>query len=1282
MTPRLFLIDQGLVTLGGHHAEYNFSIAQAAERLGLSPVLIVNQAYRAVEEAAFPVFPIFSCAWHNLARPGLAGTPDPAAAVAPYTFASELCAALGHFRAGPADHVFIHSVGFLEAEELLHLFITRDPASLPFVHFLMRRDIDEIAGNAEAHAAFLRSIRRLRDAGAFPSRIAFYTDTQELTDSYSTATGVRFRTLPIPFRHELIDSAAAALPSRAPGEAHAFTFLYLGDARTEKGYHLLPGLARALYHRGTHAARPGARLVAQSNFNTPGGEPRPRVARNQLTAFPPDVVELHETPLAPDRYYALLSGCDAVVIPYDAECYKRRSSGVFAEALAAGKPVVIPAGTSMASALPDGCGVVYEGESGFVRACIDALDRGDELSLAARAGAGAWRSLHSPDVLVRGLLDTAAAAASAPEPAPFVLVVLDAESLYYKIGAGETNLSQLRFLQASGYRVGVLALVHHYLDQSEGDFSQAEWVRRCNQATDGLGVAYCWVASYATPVDLDPIGLEADLRRRSTLAIPASLREFLATHRVDCVYLNYAQNLPALAKLAIPDVPVLCEAHDVQAFQYAIARRQTVDPAELRHELAIYQRFAATVFVNEIETSRAAGLAPGLRTFTARPVSYDAPLSPADLAGPVDPAELLSSCGSELEDVDIERAWASNRLTQVNRLFEETSLDLLFVGAHHIPNRLALDWFFHQVFVPYLAPHAINLVVAGTIATQRADFEHTRVFWTGKVRTLRPLYAAAKAVVLPITDGAGFNMKTMQALGLGKPVVATGLALRGMGPDAADFATFDDPEAFARRVLELVRSPGARDAASRESRKVARSLRDLAGHYAQRFAAFRTVLGERALPAPPAPPEPDWHTVEWSPDVRLCNEAIRLLLTRQPCPPVMLDRFEAFVATEQGRGMLRAIVDALFVTRDAPSLATGQAAYAPIASWSGFASATQALAALCARAMPPGSFIPPAAPEAFAGCQTLAEVLSACGSDRDDVDLESAWSGGRLAQVQRTEQAQAIHAVALADASPASRAGLESFVREVFLPQLAPHGITLAIAGPAPAADWLDHPSIFLAGKLANPWPLVSAAHVVVHPIAPSGAFGPRTLWQVAPTLTSDKPVVGTSAAFWFLSDEDRADLAFDAPGALARRIRQLLSARETRRLQAAATRRALDSFRRALAPIAREAGSLMLEFPAPRAGEPALCEWSDDDVLIGRLVQKVLLGSPVFDSEFKGLKSGAAREATRRRWEDALRSVFTDRSAPILRTSHVTFARLPAAGGDLGSIDGFIARVEPLVEA
>ena len=79
------------------------------------------------------------------------------------------------------------------------------------------------------------------------------------------------------------------------------------------------------------------KVIAQSNFNTRKGEPACITAHLALMTWPKDQVERVYGPLDTDEYVELMRGADAILIPYSPANYGARSSGVFAEALRAGR---------------------------------------------------------------------------------------------------------------------------------------------------------------------------------------------------------------------------------------------------------------------------------------------------------------------------------------------------------------------------------------------------------------------------------------------------------------------------------------------------------------------------------------------------------------------------------------------------------------------------------------------------------------------------------------------------------------------------------------------------------------------------------------------------------------------------------------------------------------------------------------------------------------------------------------------------------------------------------
>ncbi|HVX12973.1 MAG TPA: glycosyltransferase [Pirellulales bacterium] len=253
------------------------------------------------------------------------------------------------------DLVFIPTLAEADMLGLLTLFRANPDTAKASWHLIFRRNIyqgrePEFAGQDESLRPLRNAFRQFQ-AQLSGQRVYFYTDTDPLTVQYNRLGAASFRTVPIPVAADYRAEADAAsvdynAASRRASE-HSLHVVYIGDARTEKGYHWLPHLVGDSFAAGLPV-----RFTFQSNFNIPQGEPAPAVARTQLEALPPSHrVELLKHPLASEPYRRLLLDSDVVVIPYDRDNYYARSSGIFAEALVAGKPVIVPAGTWMATEL-------------------------------------------------------------------------------------------------------------------------------------------------------------------------------------------------------------------------------------------------------------------------------------------------------------------------------------------------------------------------------------------------------------------------------------------------------------------------------------------------------------------------------------------------------------------------------------------------------------------------------------------------------------------------------------------------------------------------------------------------------------------------------------------------------------------------------------------------------------------------------------------------------------------------------------------------------------------
>ena len=135
---------------------------------------------------------------------------------------------------------------------------------------------------------------------------------------------------------------------------------------------------------------------------------------------------------------------------------------------------------------------------------------------------------------------------------------------------------------------------------------------------------------------------------------------------------------------------------------------------------------------------------------------------------------------------------------------------ILFVGDFsYEPNRNAVDFLVHHV-MPELwasAPQA-TLVLVGRSPSIAADVD-PRVEALGFVEDLRVEYERAACAVVPLLQAGGSQLKFIEALAYGIPVVATPLAASRLegGVAGVHFLEAEEPAAFARALAVLLGAP-------------------------------------------------------------------------------------------------------------------------------------------------------------------------------------------------------------------------------------------------------------------------------------------------------------------------------------------------------------------------------------------------------------------------------------------------------------------------------------------
>ncbi len=185
---------------------------------------------------------------------------------------------------------------------------------------------------------------------------------------------------------------------RAP-ETHTILHVgFLGDMREEKGFRQFAeaiGRVKGLFVLETQAVQPTATPPAEAE-----------ALRAPLRKIPGAI--LHESPLSWEAYYDLVGKLDIVVLPYDPAKYRRRTSGILAEALGLEKVVVVPSNCYLGDTVKQiGAGITYDDYSvqGLSAAIEEAIRRHDEIRLRLKEVAPSWRARHSADEFLRVLLE-------------------------------------------------------------------------------------------------------------------------------------------------------------------------------------------------------------------------------------------------------------------------------------------------------------------------------------------------------------------------------------------------------------------------------------------------------------------------------------------------------------------------------------------------------------------------------------------------------------------------------------------------------------------------------------------------------------------------------------------------------------------------------------------------------------------------------------------------------------------------------------------------------------
>ncbi|MGX5735287.1 glycosyltransferase [Bosea thiooxidans] len=139
---------------------------------------------------------------------------------------------------------------------------------------------------------------------------------------------------------------------------------------------------------------------------------------------------------------------------------------------------------------------------------------------------------------------------------------------------------------------------------------------------------------------------------------------------------------------------------------------------------------------------------------------------------------------------------------------EEQAFDIGLIGTWSWePNRVGLDWFLRDVCP--LLPADLRVAVAGRIPPEMQA--PPNVALVGRVPAADAFLRSCRIIALASRAGTGVQLKTVEAMQLGLPAVATSLSCRGFTELPANFTLADTPADFAKALVERLAAIRAGD---------------------------------------------------------------------------------------------------------------------------------------------------------------------------------------------------------------------------------------------------------------------------------------------------------------------------------------------------------------------------------------------------------------------------------------------------------------------------------------
>jgi glycosyltransferase involved in cell wall biosynthesis len=285
------------------------------------------------------------------------------------------------------DRVYLTVATQLEANALARWLRELPLPKKPWVVTVFLSDRWNRYGPAE-HERQMDEFRSLREelkklSNTENQKLLFFSVTEKLRDEIGDLVGRDVGFVPVALRYER--SRWSDRKSEQSRSHPLPVIAVLGGMRPEKGSALIPGIF--------HACHRLVDVCFRIQMVNEGLSPEDFASVLALADEPTVTAIRHELEI--EEYANAMRSADLAIFPYEVIPYRQRTSAVFGEAVAYGKPVVVPAGTWLAEQVEEGqaAGIICEdltpeGYAKGIAACIANLR---QLTSKAQSLSTLWR---------------------------------------------------------------------------------------------------------------------------------------------------------------------------------------------------------------------------------------------------------------------------------------------------------------------------------------------------------------------------------------------------------------------------------------------------------------------------------------------------------------------------------------------------------------------------------------------------------------------------------------------------------------------------------------------------------------------------------------------------------------------------------------------------------------------------------------------------------------------------------------------------------------------------